>query len=354
MAPDSTGPAPPPDAAAAGMTEYYRRLERANLAPLWESLASLSPFEPKTRALPFHWAYGDVRELLMEAGGRITAEKAERRVVVLANPGLPGDLSITDTLYAGLQLILPGEIAPAHRHSQSALRFVVEGEGAYTAVDGERTTMRPGDFVITPSWTWHDHGGGSDPVVWMDGLDVPLVGFLHAEFREDHKDKAQATPRPEGDALARYGSGLMPVDMDRGSHASPVFSYPYERSRAALEQLKRSGDPDPWHGHRLKYVNPANGGWAMPTIGPTLALLPRGLKTLSYKSTDGAVAMLVEGRLRAEIDGESFTLGPKDVLALPGWRPYRLEALEECVVFAFSDRPVHEKLGLFREWRGDA
>ena len=352
MAPDSSGHTAETVADDAGMTAYYRRLERAHLAPLWESLAALSPPEPTTRALPFQWSYADVRAHLMEAGRLITAEKAERRVVVLANPGLPGELAITDTLYAGLQLILPGEIAPAHRHSQSALRFVIEGSGAYTAVDGERTTMRPGDFIITPSWTWHDHGGGDGPVVWMDGLDVPLVGFLHAEFRENHPDKAQAPTRPEGDALARYGSGLMPVDMDRGSHTSPVFSYPYERSRAALEQLKTAGDPDPWFGYRLKYANPATGGWAMPTIGPTLALLPKGFGALPYKSTDGAVACVVEGRVRASVGGESFTLGPRDVLALPGWRPWRMEALEESVVFAFSDRPVFEKLGLFREWRG--
>ena len=347
MAPDSAEAA-----AATGMTEYYRRLAQADLAPLWESLAALSPHEPRTRALPFRWAYADVRAHLMEAGRLITAEKAERRVVVLANPGLPGQLAITDTLYAGLQLILPGEIAPAHRHSQSALRFVLEGEGAYTAVDGERTTMRPGDFIITPSWTWHDHGGGTEPVIWMDGLDVPLVSFLHAEFREDHADKAQSTPRPEGDALARYGSGLLPVDATRRGLASPVFAYPYERSRAALAQLERAGDPDPHHGHRLKYANPLDGGWAMPTIGPTLSLLPKGFKTLPYRSTDGVVATVVEGQVRATVDGEVLTLGAKDVLALPGWRTWRLEALEESVIFAFSDRPVHEKLGLFREWRG--
>ena len=346
----------PPDSAEAasktGMTEYYRRLAKADLAPLWESLAALSPFEPKTRAAPFRWSYAEVRAHLMEAGRLITAEKAERRVVVLANPGLPRQLAITDTLYAGLQLILPGEIAPAHRHSQSALRFVVEGDGAYTAVDGERTTMRPGDFIITPSWTWHDHGGGSGPVIWMDGLDVPLVSFLHAEFREDHKDKAQSTPRPEGDALARYGSGLLPVEITPRGPTSPVFSYPYDRSREALEQLKRAGDIDPHHGLRLKYANPIDGGWAMPTIGPTLSLLPKGLKTLAYRSTDGVVASVVEGQVRATVDGQTFILGPKDVIALPGWRTYRLEALEESVIFAFSDRPVHEKLGLFREWRG--
>jgi gentisate 1,2-dioxygenase len=354
MAPDSSAAAPPDTATASGMTEYYRQLERANLAPLWESLASLSPLEPRTRARPFKWAYADVRADLLEAGRLITAEKAERRVVVLANPGLPGDLAVTDTLYAGLQLILPDEIAAAHRHSQSAMRFVMEGEGAYTAVEGERVTMHPGDFITTPSWTWHDHGGGEEPVIWMDGLDVPLVAFLHAEFKEEHRDKAQMPLRPEGDALARYGSGLMPVDIEPGGRAGPMFSYPYERSRAALEQLKKGSDPDPWRGYCLKYVNPSNGDWALPTIGPTLSLLPRAMRTAPYKSVDGAVATVVEGKVRAEVDGEAFDLGPGDILALPGWRTYTLQALEESVLFGFSDRPVFEKLGLFREWRGHA
>ena len=340
--------------AEGGLTGYYRALQQAQLAPLWESLAALAPFEPKPQARPFAWSYPEIRAHLIEAGRLITAEQAERRVVVLANPGLPGKLQATDTLYAGLQLILPGEIAPAHRHTQSALRFVMEGEGAYTAVDGERTTMRPGDFIITPAWTWHDHGGGSEPVIWMDGLDVPLVGFLKAEFREEHQAKAQIPSRPEGDALARYGSGLLPVEMTGATRTSPVFSYPYERSREALEQLKRAGDIDPWRGLCLKYVNPTSGDWAMPTLGPTLTLLPKGFSSRPYRSVDSAVATLVEGRVRAEVGGERFELGPKDVLALPGWTTVRLEALEESVLFAFSDRPVYEKLGLWREWRDEA
>ncbi len=335
------------------MTGYYRRLDRAQLAPLWETLASLAPYEPAVQASPFAWSYPEVRDHLMEAGRLITAEQAERRVVILVNPGLDGKQQVTDTLYAGLQLILPGEIAPAHRHTQSALRFVMEGQGAYTAVDGERTTMRPGDFIITPAWTWHDHGGGDEPVVWMDGLDVPLVGFLHAEFREEHRDRAQSPVRPEGRAAARYGSGMLPVEAGRAT-TSPIFSYPYDRSREALERLKASGEVDPHHGVRLKYANPTTGGWAMPTIGPTLSLLPRGFAGRPYKSTDGAVATVVEGRVRARVGDQSFDLGPRDIVALPGWTAWSFEALEESVVFAFSDRPAHEALGLFREWRGEA
>ncbi len=310
----------------AGMTGYYQRLEQAQLAPLWESLAALAPAEPAPRASPFKWAYDDARAHLLEAGRLITAEEAERRVVVLANPGLPGKLQATDTLYAGLQLILPGEIAPPHRHSQSALRFVMEGSGAYTAVDGMKARMAPGDFIVTPAMTWHEHGGGDEPVIWLDGLDVPLVGFLGAGFRDEDGTEA-----------------LEPVERD----GSPDFAWPYARSREALERLK-AGPIDPWRGHVLRYQTPS-GGWAMPTLGPTLTLLPQGFTTRPRKSVDSAVATLVEGRIRATVGGENLELGPRDLIALPGWTEVRLAALEDSVLFTFSDQPVYEALGLWRE-----
>ena len=315
-------------AKGAGMTGYYQRLERARLAPLWESLAALAPSEPKSQAQPYMWAFDEVREHLLEAGRLITAEEAERRVVVLANPGLPGRVQVTDTLYAGLQLILPGEVAPPHRHSQAALRFVMEGSGAYTAVDGVRAVMHPGDFIITPAMSWHEHGGGSEQVIWLDGLDVPLVGFLGAAFREEGVD-ALPPLQPPG---------------------SPDFAWPYDRSRETLEGLK-AGRIDPWRGHVLRYQNLA-GGWALPTLGPTLTLLPKGFQTRPRKSVDSAVATLVEGRVRATIGADRFELGPRDLIALPGWTEIRLEALAESVLFTFSDRPVYEALGLWREERG--
>ena len=130
---------------------YYKKIDASNLAPLWEVIRGLILKEPRSPAQPTMWRYSDVRPYVMEAGTLITAKEAERRVLVLENPGLRGQSKITNTLYAGLQLILPSEVAPAHRHSQSALRFIVEGRGAYTAVDGEKSIMAPGDFVITPS-----------------------------------------------------------------------------------------------------------------------------------------------------------------------------------------------------------
>jgi gentisate 1,2-dioxygenase len=332
--------------------DYYQALSKENLGPLWESLKGLVPSEPRPRAVPFMWSYSEVRPRLLEAGSLITAEEAERRVLVLQNPGLEGMSQITDTIYAGLQLILPGEVAPAHRHTQSALRFAIEGEGAFTAVDGERTTMLPGDFIITPAWTWHDHGSeGSGPVVWMDGLDVPLVRFLGAGFREEYNDNAQSISRAEGDAAARYGSGLLPVDCPVRS-TSPIFNYPYSRTREALHTISRAGPPDPHFGYAMRYINPTNGEWAIPTIAAGMRLLPAGVTTKPYKSTDGAVIVLVEGRMRATIGEARFEMAPKDVAAIPGWTSHRFEASEDAVFFIYSDRPVHEKLGLWREQRG--
>ena len=184
---------------------FYERIATKNMTPLWEVLGSLVPKFPTSPVVPAIWKYADVRAQVMEAGSLITAAEAERRVLILENPALRGNASITQSLYAGLQLIMPGEVAPAHRHSQSALRLVLDGEGAYTAVDGERTTMKRGDFIVTPAWTWHDHGNlGDQPVVWLDGLDIPLVRFFDSGFAEAGREHFQSQIREEGDALARY------------------------------------------------------------------------------------------------------------------------------------------------------
>src|SRR5919201_2541783 len=202
-----------PQTTSSARQDLYRRMDRHNTAPLWEVLQALIPDTPVTRCQPYLWNYREVRPYIMEAGKLITAKEAIRRVLVLENPGMRGESCITQSLYAGLQLILPGEIAPSHRHSQSALRFIVEGAGAYTAVDGERTTMRPGDFILTPTWTFHDHGNpGDEPVIWLDGLDIPIVAFFDAGFAQRYPDEVQPVTRPEGDALARYGTTLLPLE----------------------------------------------------------------------------------------------------------------------------------------------
>ena len=198
---------------SAAREEYYGRLDQKSAAPLWEVLADIVTTEPRPECVPALWRYDELRPLLMEAGQLITAKEAERRVLVLENPGTRGVSQITQTLYAGLQLVLPGETAPTHRHTASALRFVLESDGGYTAIDGERTTMRPGDFLVTPTWTYHDHGNNTgSPIIWLDVLDIPLINQLCCSFAEHHEHELQPVTRPDGDSLNRYGSNMVPLE----------------------------------------------------------------------------------------------------------------------------------------------
>jgi gentisate 1,2-dioxygenase len=338
------------DEVKAQRAQYYQRIGSHNLTPLWEVLGALVPKSPKSPAAPALWRYADIREHVLEAGRLISAAEAERRVLVLENPALRGNSSITQSLYAGLQLILPGEVAPAHRHTQSALRLVLDGEGGYTAVDGERTTMRRGDFIITPSWTWHDHGNlGDEPVVWLDGLDIPTVRFFDAGFAEHAQQASQQSARPEGDALARYGHNMLPVDFQQApAEPTKVFVYPYAQTRQALEGIARTA-ADPHFGHKLRYVNPATGASPMPTIGAFAQLLPAGFVTAPYRCTDGTVYLCLEGEGSAEIEGQSYAFGPNDVFVVPSWHALRLHANARTILFSFSDRPMQQALGLWRE-----
>jgi gentisate 1,2-dioxygenase len=329
-------------------------MDKHNLAPLWEVLHNLIPNEPVTPCKPALWKYRDARPYLMEAGKLITAKEAIRRVLILENPGLRGESCITQSLYAGLQLILPGEIAPSHRHSQSALRLIVEGSGAYTAVDGERTTMRPGDFIITPSWTWHDHGHpGAEPVVWMDGLDIRIVQTFAAQFHEVYPEEEQPVTHSEGASVARYGSNMAPVGSKPPfGKTSPIFNYPYDRSREALARMAQDQDADACHGWKMEYINPTSGGHAMPTIAAFLQLLPKGFRSQACRCTDGTIYSVVEGQGTAVIGNEKFDFEPRDTFVVPSWAPLQLESSSEAVLFSFSDRPGQEAMGLWREKRG--
>ncbi|MGZ5265343.1 MAG: gentisate 1,2-dioxygenase [Caldimonas sp.] len=342
------------DEAAASSVEarraFYERIGRLGMTPLWEVLGALVPAQPKSPVAAALWRYDAIREHVMEAGRLITAEEAERRVLILENPALRGQSCITQSLYAGLQLILPGEVAPAHRHTQSALRLVIDGEGAYTAVDGERTTMRYGDFIITPSWTFHDHGNdGSEPVVWLDGLDIPLVRFLDAGFAEKGTAKSQTTTRPEGDALARYGMNLLPLDLEQQpSEPTRVFVYPFARTREALLGISKA-QVDPHHCFKLRFANPATGRSPMPTIGTFAQRLPAGFATRPSRSSDSSVHVCLEGGGTASIGEQVFEFGRRDIFVVPSWQPLALAAREDTMLFSFSDRPVQQVLGLWRE-----
>ncbi len=330
--------------------EFYTRIEKDAMAPLWTRLKSLVPPAPTPVGIPYLWRYKEIRPHVLESASLISAMEAERRVLILENPALRGQSQVSNTLYAGVQILMPGEIAPAHRHTQSALRFILEGAGAYTAVDGEKTLMHRGDFVITPSWTWHHHGNdSSEPTIWLDGLDIPMIAFFNSTFREDHESAEAEVNRPTGDSPARYGQGLLPVGHVSKSLNSPVFNYPYARTREALSTIAANSAADPVHGHLMRYVNPIDGGWAMPTIAPTVRLLPKGLTTAPYRSTDAKIFVVVEGGGSLHLGEQRIEFAESDIFVVPGWISHYFSADAETVLFAFSDRVAQEKLGIFRE-----
>ena len=226
--------------AATQLKTLYAEMEPRSLFPLWEVLGALVTPQPRSPAQVHRWRYAEAREYLLRAGDLISAAQAERRVLIMENPGLPGSSSATSSLYAGLQLILPGEIARCHRHSQCALRFVMEGDGAFTAVDGEKAVMHPFDLVLTPGWQWHDHGNTSgEPMIWLDGLDVPTVLHFDASFAEHLPAPAHPETVHSGDTALRYGRNMRPMRgtvSDRRPQRQPLFHYPYREWRDSLEK----------------------------------------------------------------------------------------------------------------------
>jgi len=220
---------------------------------------------------------------------------------------------------------------------EPAIRFVLDGEGAYTAVEGEKAYMSPGDFVITANWAPHDHGNPSKkPMLWLDVLDFPAVNFYEASFADYYEEGMQNTTRQNGDSLTFYGSGVLPEGAPLALNRSPVINYTYARTRPILERLRKSGEVDPRHGARVHYVNPINGGPVLPTMGASLALLPKGFKG-------------VEGQGTTKIGEEVFEWGPNDIFVVPPWRHYAHMAARDSVLFSISDRPAQQALGIWRE-----
>ena len=339
--------------------QLYKDMAPNHLTPLWEILHALVPPRPESKARVALWRYDDIRPFLMRSADVISAEEAVRRVLILENPGLSGQSRITPSLYAGLQLILPGEIAPSHRHTQTALRFVVEGQGAYTAVEGERATMSEGDFIITPNWGWHDHGSdAAEPVVWLDGLDIPMLQFFEAGFAENGDVSRQAMIHAEGRSEARWRHNLAPLrETLRDGSASPIFSYPYSRSRDSLDYLERHEPVDLWDGFKLRYINPATGGWPMPTMGTFLQRLPADFEGQIWRQTDGSVFSVVEGsgqlevKMREDEEATVLDFNPRDHFVIPSWHLTRFRSETGCVLFSFSDRPAQQALSIHREER---
>lgn len=331
---------------------FYERLRPLRLAPLWEVLSGLVIPQPRTPALPAMWRFSEIEPHLEEAGRLISAAEAERRVLILENPGMEGLSAATSTLYAGLQMILPGEIAPAHRHTQSALRFIMRGDGAFTALNGERAIMRRYDLVLTPSWVWHDHGNETaESMIWLDGLDIPLIRSLDAGFAEHRGDRgSHPRTRPDGDAQARWGSNLRPARVEPAEiRANPLFVYAHSAWLASLEALRAAGAPHDYDAYRMEFINPADGGSVLNTMSAFAQLVPAGFTTRCLRSSDSSVHVVTQGYGRMAIGDTTFEISEGDIVIVPTWQARSITASSDLVLFSYSDKATQDKLGLWRE-----
>jgi len=339
------------------MEAYAATLASLHVYPLWLQKGLLIR-KPTTQAVPFLWSYAAVRERLLEAGRLISAEEAERRVLILKNPGLDGKPAATSRLYAGIQLVLPREIAPAHHHAASAIRFVIEGSGAYTCVDGERAIMAPGDLVLTAAWTEHDHGNETDePMIWLDGLDLPIVNGLECSFFSEAEMSKQALLRPDDASARAFSHGQMrPVSVEWTKNYSPALKYPWKQTEEILLSAWRGGTHrTPTDGVIFEYSNPFTGGAVLPTMACFAQLLAPGEHTAAHRHTTSAVYHVVKGEGRSIIDGKVLRWGPRDTFALPGWAVHEHvnEGTEPAMLFSFTDDPTLRALGMRREQPAD-
>lgn len=338
---------------AMALHTLFEALQPLSLAPLWTRYQQLLTPTPHGKARPFLWRYAELRPHLLRAGELVSTKEAERRVLMLLNPGLEGAAATTETLYAGMQLILPGEIARAHRHTPAAIRVIVEGHGAYTAVEGERCFMEPGDLILTPPWSWHDHGNDTaEPMIWLDGLDLPLLGALNVIFTEHARSEQYGLTKPD-DASTRlyHAPGLRPANEPGPTQHSPLLNYKWSRTAAALAALPESAATT-WDDMLLVYTNPYTGGPVLPTMGCTAQLLRPGTHTQAHRHASSSVYLVIQGRGFSVIDGQRYDWEQGDVFAIPAWACHEhanASTTTEVALFAFTDAPVIQALGLYRE-----
>lgn len=334
--------------------DYLDELEAMSVTPLWPSLRQVLPYDAPSRATrPYHWDYTAIRPYLMRAGDLTPIEKAERRVLVLANPGLGIEtMRATPSIYVGLQLINPGETAPRHRHTPTAVRFVIEGSGGYTVVEGEKLPMEKGDLILTPTGQWHDHGHeGDGPVVWLDALDLPTVYYLEASYCIEGTVEP---PDNRADASQwRYRrAGLVPFQaLSRSSGAYPLRRYPWSEVRAALMDMALATDMGDIV--QLAYVNPETGEECLPILGFSAQMLRPGEEARPLRRSASSVMHVIEGEGESEVDGESFAWRECDTLSLPTHAAVthrNKSAREPAFLFHIDDAPLHRKLGFFEEF----
>ncbi len=326
------------------VSELDDQLEKKNLFGYWKVRASAQPPEP-----PYIWKWKDVREGLINAKDTIGLELAERRSLRLVNPNLAVQ-STSRNLQFSFSIIKPGEIAKAHRHNLAAIRFVVEGRGAYTIVEGERFLMEEGDLILTPNWTWHDHINESEePIIWLDGLDVPLIQTQNIVFFEQYEKDVQRITRNEGQSVQRLQLAPTPAAPGNVRRGIP-FRYGWKESYGALKTMGEH-ESNPYDGNLLRYINPVNGGPTLATMSCEVQLIQAGKTTKTHRHASTALYHVFKGRGRTAVEDSYLEWEKGDCFVVPPWQWHRHETRtdEEAVLFSINDRPIMEALELYRE-----
>lgn len=340
------------------MKTFGASLADMHVSPLWDVFHDLITPTPEPSALPQKWSYQDIRPLLMESGRRITAAEAERRVLILENAGLPNNHTATDSLYAGIQLVLPGEAAPIHRHSQSALRFVLEGSEGVTIVNGSAFQMQPFDLILTPNWYWHEHIGGQSPTIWLDGLDIPIVAQHAANFAETGAAVSDsivrdADPAPYTATVESFAQRTKeaPAASSQAERQQTLY-FPYSIWRDVLDERSLRHDMCPHMGWSIEFINPACGDSVLNTISAQAHKFPAQASTLMRRGTENSVSTIIEGSAVIKIGDEEYNVAERDIFATPCWSPVTIEVGPEgLVLFKYSDQACQQRLGLWREER---
>lgn len=339
----------------ADLEAYYGDLDRQDTGALWTVANAIEPWEPAALSRPMIWRNADLRPQVLRALDLVSADDAGRRVVYLRNSGRRDVSACCGWLFSGIQVMRPGERTMAHWHAASALRFVMEGTGAYTVVDGHRITMEPRDFVITPNGTWHDHGVSDDGEIclWQDGLDIPLTNALEANFFAVHPDLYQTPAYPTNDSPGAYGApGLLPVGDNRDRGYSPLMKFAWEPTFDALCRYARVIDGDCHDGIIMRYVNPETGGPVMLTMGAAIQMLRPAEHTRAHRHTGNVIYQVATGSGYSVINGMRFDWCEKDIFCVPAWMWHEHVNASDCedaCLFSFNDFPTIEKLGFYRE-----
>jgi gentisate 1,2-dioxygenase len=332
---------------------FSEAAHRHALMPGWEFQGGVAD-APVPAEQAYRWSWSEVlRPMMVKAYDVVDPVKAERRNLIMSNPGLKR-AATTQTLIAAVQGVLPGEIAPAHRHTAGALRFMIEGRGAATIVDGEPCYMEPASLILTPQWCWHDHANETDqPVIWLDVLDVPFIMGIDQWFWEPFPTEVQPRSRPGGGNLKRFGAGIVvPVGPRVHGGPSPLLVYPWDRAEAALAELAEVDKSD--GGVIVEYNNPVTGGPVLPTIACYAHMLRPGGVTRARRTNASAIVHVVRGRGRTIVGDQKLEWETGDCLAVPHWTWVRHEnrsATEPAFLFSSTDTPILEAFGIYREER---